>query len=148
LLDRHAESEGPHLGQVPDLPAQLLDHEANARIVTGVHAAQVREDVPATSPFDAAKVHVVVDPEVVERHEQALVHRVPEPHLVGGPPVEEVPDIDPVGAFGSGREAQQLARLDSLQQRTVGRRLRVVELIDDDDLKAAQVEAVHRCAVQ
>ena len=131
--------ECSHGRWVPDALAKLLDDLADPHVVGGV---DVREgsDVVAGAPPEGhlPEVEAVVDAVVGERHEVLLIDGVPDAQLGGDAPVEEVLDVEPVGTFRCGRQAEQFPRLKSFEQCPVGRRSGVVELVDDDDVEVGR----------
>ena len=110
VRDADAEAERSHRARVRDLVAELGEHDRGASVVAGVHVRELALVVAAAGPADAAQVRAVGDSEVVERAEQVGAERVPEPQLRCGAAAEERADVDAVGAFGCGREAEQFAR--------------------------------------
>ena len=88
----------------------------------------------------STQVEPVVDAEVRERREVFLVDRVPQPQLGGDPAVEVAQHVEPVRALGRRGQAEQLERLQVLEQRLVRGRRRVVELVDDDDVEVRRVD--------
>ncbi len=78
-------------------------------------------DVAATPPGELAEVGSVGDAEVLERHEEALVDRLPEPQLDGDALVEPLGDVLAVEPLGRRGEPEQLLRLEVLEQPVVGR---------------------------
>jgi hypothetical protein len=138
VVDAHAEPEGAHALRVGDAPTDFLQHEPHARL-GAVGKVPSRELVavvaPAAFPRDVVEVDRVLHAEVLERREQSLLERVPQPHLVGGAPVEPAADILAIVALGGGGEPEQHARANVCQQTVVGGRLGVVEFVDDDDVE-------------
>ena len=74
--------------------------------------------------------------EVLERNEEALVDRLPQPKFDSDPVVEPLGDVLAVQALRRGRQPEQLARLQMVEQPVV-RAARVVELVDDHDVEAS-----------
>jgi hypothetical protein len=75
----------------------------------------------------------VRDGEVVERGQQVRLEGIPQAQLRSGAPVEEGPHVEAVPTFRGGRQPEQLTRVEVVEDAPVGFRLRVVELVDDDD---------------
>ena len=69
-----------------------------------------------------------------------LIDRVPQPQLGGDAIVEPVQQRQAVASLGRRREAEQLDRLDVIEERAIRRRGRVMEFIDDDDVEVLGVE--------
>ena len=104
-------------------------------VVAGVDVVELVDVVARRASTRAAQVGVVGDAEVVERAEQVALERVPQPQLGGDAAVEERADVGAVGAFGRRGEAEQLPRLEVVEEAPVGRGLGVVELVDDHDVE-------------
>ena len=81
-----------------------------------------------------------MDAEVVERREQALLERVPQPQLDRDAVAEPAQHVEAVGSFGGGGEAEQVLRAEVVEQRLVAGGGGVVELVDDDDVELFGVE--------
>lgn len=95
------------------------------------HVDGMADPVAAPCPLQLGEVDVVRDPEVLERGEQLLVQRVPEPHLEGISIPEEPLDVVAVGPLGGGGQPEQDRRVEVVDQGLVGGRGGVVELVDD-----------------
>ena len=133
--DADAEAECSHPGGVGDLVLELLEDEPGAGVVAGVEAVEVGVGVSAGAPVDRGEVGAVGDAEVVERAEQVSGDRVPDAQLSGGAAVEERADVGAVGALGGRGEAEEFTGLKVVEEPSVGGRLGVVELVDDDDIE-------------
>jgi hypothetical protein len=119
------------------------------RVISREHTLE-RYDVVSLSapPRDGTQVEAVMDAEVSERGQVVLIDCVPKPQL-GGDSTAEVPQhVETVCALRRGRQTNQLDRLDVVKQRLVRRRSGMVELVHDDDVKVARVEAPDVSAVQ
>ncbi len=138
-----AKAQRPHRADVGHLVAQLREHLHGPGVVAVVDPLEARDVVRTALPLEAAEVDVVVDAEVVEGHEQVGGECRPQPQLVGSAPVEERPDVDAVGALRRGGQSEQLDRRQVVEQTAVGRRLGVVELVDDHDVEVVRRESVH-----
>ena len=141
VVDADAEAERSHLGGVADLVSDGGDHLGGPDVVAGVDVGQFRDVVPlATPPRDTGQVGGVVDAEVVERREQALLECVPETQLDGDAVAEPAQHVESVGSFGGGGEAEQVLRAEVVEQGLVAGGGGVVELVDDDDVELFGVE--------
>ncbi len=118
-------------------------------MIRGHHIGERRHVVtrPA-APGHVPKVETVVDAVVGEGRKVLLVDRVPEPKLGCDPAVEEAENIEPVGAFRRRREAEQLARLQMLEDPRVAGSGRVVELVDHDHVEVISVERIEAGGVE
>ena len=103
--------------------------------MAGVEVLQLRDVVGAPGPRNAGQVNGVVEPEVVERTQQAAFERVPQAEFHGDAPVEPLENALPVGAFGRGGEAEEDLRAEMLQKTAIGRGGRMVELVHHDDVE-------------
>ena len=135
VLDAHAEAEAAHRRRL-GVVGHLLHDQAGPGVGAGVGGAQ-RLDVVAAAPppRDVPEVEPIVDAEVEEGREVLLVDRVPQPQLGGDAIVEPVQDRQAVAALGCRGQAEQLDRVDVVEQPAVRRRSGVVELVDDDDVE-------------
>ena len=109
MLLRDAEPERAHRPRVEHDPLDGLEELRDAQVVVGEEVAELLGDVAAATPCDLAEVGAVGDAEVLERHEEALVDRLPEPQLDGDPMVEPLGDVLAVEALGRRGQAEQLA---------------------------------------
>src|SRR5207253_789807 len=92
--------ERPHPARRLDLVHDRLQDEPNSVAVTGVDVGQLVYVVAATAlPLEPIEGDVVMDAEVLERREQALVERLPQPQLDGSAAVEPGPYIRTVCAL-------------------------------------------------
>ena len=90
-----------------------------------------------------AQVDVVRHPEIVERHQQVRVQRVPQSQLAGRAPLEKfVCNVDSVAPLRCCREPQQLHGFQMVDEFAVRGRCRMVELVDDDHVKAVCLQCV------
>ncbi len=71
----------------------------------------------------------------MERAQQVLLQRLPQPQFRGYAAAEEVADVDAVGAFRGRGQSEQFDRPHVVEQPAVGRGFGVVELVDDDDVE-------------
>lgn len=116
---------------VGDLVMDLPENDPGASIVACVNARESAQVIPAPAPLQAAEIHAIGHPEVVERAEQVGAERVPEPQLGGDPSAEEGTDVRAVRALWCGCQPEELSRGQVVRDAAVGRRLGVVELVDD-----------------
>ena len=139
--DAHAEAEGPHALRVAHLLPHRADHLADPEVVGRVDVGQLGRVVAATPPpTDVSQVGAVVDPVVVERRQQVLFERVPQAQLDGDAAAEPAQDVEPVGPLRRRRQAQQVHRAHVVEQRRVGGRSGVVELVDDHHVEVLGIE--------
>jgi len=148
MLDAHTEAEGAHRVDVGDLVLELPQDDPEPRIVGGVDRVQLGEIVSAPLPLDSTEVRVVGDPEVVERTQQFGLERVPQPQLDRCPVPEHRPDIEAVATFRGRGETQQLPRTNLREESPVAGGLRVVELVDDDDVEGGCGQLVDEVTVE
>ena len=132
--DVDAEAEGSHAAEVHHLVAQLGQHDRRPGVIAGVDVGQGRVVVAPLPPGHRPEVGAVGDTEVVERAQQVGAQRLPQSKLGRRATVEERAYVDPVGALGRCRESDELARCEMVDQPPVGRRLSMVELVDDHDV--------------
>jgi hypothetical protein len=91
-----------------------------------------------------AQVNIVRDAEVVERHQQVGIQRVPEAQFAGGATVEELPgDVNAVAAFRRRSQSEELLRPKVVQQPAVGGRHGMVEFIDHDDVEEVRCQLLN-----
>ena len=95
-----AEAERAHRAGIKHDPLDRLQKLGDAKVVVGQQVAELVERVAAAPPRDLAEVGSVRDAEVLERDEEALVDRLPEPQLDGDPLVEPLGDVLAVQALG------------------------------------------------
>ena len=107
MLHAHAEAQGAHAQGLGHGLLQLAEDQIHAAVVAGVRAAELGGHVAAAPPFQGGEVGGVGHGEGVEGGEQALIERSPETQLGRDAAVEPVEDVEPVGAFGGGGEAEQ-----------------------------------------
>ncbi len=131
VLHAHAEAQGPHRLQVGDLVGQFAQDQAQAGVVGGVEVGEGLGGVAVAAPFDPRQVGAVVEAEVVEGAQEALVEGAPEAQFGGGAALEPMEDVLAAGALGGGGEAQQQDGLQVGQPALVAGGGGVVELIDD-----------------
>jgi hypothetical protein len=77
-----------------------------------------------------------------------LVDGVPQPELGGDAMVEPVQDREAVAAFRRCRETEQLLRLHAVEELSIRRCCRVVELIDNDDIKMIGCKVVEVSGIE
>ena len=140
VLDGDAEAERPHPPRVSHAATHLREHELDPTVVAGIEPPELGEIVAGAPPFDVGQVGAIVHPEVLKGRQQALLERFPQAHLVGGPPVEPAPHIAPIVSLGRRREAKQDDGAEMGEQALIGRRLGVMELVDDHDIEAARID--------
>ena len=102
----------------------------------------------AATPRNVAEVESVVNTVVGEGREELLVDRIPQPKLRSDASIEEAENVESIGALGSRREPEQLARIEVLEDPFVTRRRRMVELVDDNDVEVLWIEAAEAGSVE
>lgn len=109
VLHAHAEAQGAHAHAqgLGHLLLQLAEDQIHAAVVAGVEGAELGGLVAAAAPFQGGEIGGVGHGEIVEGGEQALIEGAPETQLGADAAVEPVEDVEPVGALGSGGEAEQ-----------------------------------------
>ena len=142
VADADAVTERPHRRRIGELAPQLLDDEVRPCVVGGEHVLQrsCRRSL-AAPPRHLTEVEPIVDAEVRERREIALVDRVPEPELGRDPAVEIAQHVQAVSPLRRGGQAEQLDGGEMIEQRLVRRGGRVMELVHDDHVEVARVDA-------
>jgi hypothetical protein len=126
---------------VLDLVLHRLEDKPDAVVIAGVDVGQLGGVVPAAAlPPQLVERDVVVDAEVLERRKQVLLECLPQSQLDGGASAEPGADVGAVGPLGRRREPEQDGRLEVFEQSSVGARLGVVELVDDDDVEVTGIE--------
>jgi hypothetical protein len=88
VLDAHAKPQGAHALGIGELVVELAQDQVYAVVIAGVELRELGGHVTALAPGEGGEVGVVVDAEVVERAEQALVEGGPETQLGGDPAIE------------------------------------------------------------
>jgi hypothetical protein len=78
----------------------------------------------------------------MERTEELAVQRLPEADLGSDPPVEPFEDALPIRALGRGCQTEEFTGGEAQEQFLVGRRCRVMELIDDHNLEVVWLDLV------
>ena len=141
VLDRDAEAERAHPARVGDDAPNRLEQLGDARVVAGDDAVELLQRVSAALPAQAGEIGAVGDAEVLERDEEPLVDRLPEPELDGDAPAEELGHVLRVHPLRRRRQPEQLLRIEAVEQPAVARRRRVVELVDDDDVEVLRTRA-------
>ena len=127
--------------RIGDLPPDLLHYQMDPRVISREDAFEGGDVVSlATAPWDAAQVEPVVNAEVRERREVLLIDCIPDPQLGGDSAVEVTEHVQPVCTLGRRRQAKQFDRLYMVEQRLVGRRGGVVELVHDYDVEVRRVD--------
>ncbi len=91
---------------------------------------------------DAAQVRAVGNAEVVKRTKQALIERLPETHLRRDPVIEPVQDLPAICPLGRRGESDEHLRLQMPKQPPICVGLRVVELVDDNDVETLRIERI------
>ncbi len=132
VLDGHAEPESPNVREACDAGLQLSEHKIRASVVASVDIRQRFRVVRVARPSHARKVDVVADAVVVERHQELLLHRVPQPQFRRDSPAEVRQQRASVHALWGGREAHQRRRGQRRNDVLIRLRRQVVTLIDDD----------------
>ncbi len=127
--------------RVAHLVADCSEDLADPQVVAGVDVGQLGGVVAAASPpGDVAEVGAVVDAVVVERREQVLLQGIPQSQFDGHATVEPPEDVEGIGPFGRGCQTEQMRRPEVVEQRRVGGRGGVVELVDDHHVELLGVE--------
>jgi hypothetical protein len=99
-----------------------LDDEASADLVAGQNVAERADVIRSALPLHVAQVSGVTDAEVVEGTQEFVVQGFPQSHLGGDTTVEElVLNVLAVHALRRGSQAQQLHRLEVINDLPVGR---------------------------
>ena len=84
----HAEAQRAHGQRVGDLVLNGLDDERHARLVAGVDVLERGDVVATTRPLNARQIGAVVQPEVLERAQQAALEGIPQPEFDGNAAIE------------------------------------------------------------
>ena len=148
MLQRHTEPERFHCVQVAHLGLHRTQH---VRRSLGIRRQQLTElravvGAPRTEPLHRRQIHRVAHDEVVERREEILLERIPQPQFRRRVPIEEhLAHVLPVGSLWRRGESEQLSRLEVVEDASVRRRRRVVELVDDDDVVRRRVDGRQIC---
>lgn len=100
VLDAHAEAERAHRVNVAHVPLGGAEHRTGPHVVGGVELLERVHVVAAGAEVDGREVDVVVDAEVLKRHDQRLVDGVPEADLRGDAVIETPEYRLAVGALG------------------------------------------------
>ena len=77
VLLRDAEPERTHLARIEHDPLDRLKQLCDADVVAGEEVAQLFGRVAAASPGQLPQVGSVSNAEVLERHQEALIDRLP-----------------------------------------------------------------------
>lgn len=73
VRDADAEAEGPHPSGIEDAIPEGLEDEGDVHVVAGVELLEIGEVVAAAGPTHVLEVHAVMDSEVLEGAEEALL---------------------------------------------------------------------------
>jgi hypothetical protein len=98
--DRDAEPEGAHGARVVDLVVDRAEDGGGADVIGGVELLEALDVVATGGEVDAREVGAVVDAEVLERRDEALIEGVPQAQLGGDAAIEPAEDRLAVGALG------------------------------------------------
>ena len=139
-----AEAKGSHLGWVQNPLLNAVQDSLSSDVVARVDALELGSDVPPSLERHASEVGPVVNAEVVEWREQSLIERLPQTHVAGDPVVEPMNDVLTVRPFRSRGQTQEHLRLEPFEQLPICRRLRVVKLIDDDNVVRIDRDVIDR----
>lgn len=140
MFHGYAEPQRTHFAWLVDDPLNRLEQLRHPPVVAAVEVAELLARVAPATPADRREVGAVGDAEVLERHQEALVYRLPEAQLNRGPAAEPVGDVAPVETLRRGGQAEQLARLQPLEEPLVACRGGVMELVDDKDVEGVGIE--------
>ena len=141
VRDANTEPEAPDLRWVSGAPGELLENNPCVGIIGGEHLGEAHDVIAGPAPpGDVPQIGVVVDTVVNKRREAMLVDRIPEAELRRDPITEPAQHRQTVAPLGRGGEAEELPRRHMLEQPPVGRRCRVVKLVDDDDVEVVARE--------
>ena len=100
------------------------------------HAAfKLFEFETAVSPGDLPKIDRVLDADVMEWNKRFLCDPVADCRVMGKVVIEDTGNVHSIGTFRSSCEAQNEIRLDLGEHSAVTRRVRVVDLVDNDIVK-------------
>ena len=140
--DASAESKGSHPTWVRHV---FLDGVADAQsphMVAGEHVVQIAGYISPALKAHRGEVRSVVDAEVVERAEQALVERIPQSRFERDATVEPFEYRLAVRTLGRSGEPEQDLRCQALEKPVIARGRRMVKLVDDDYVKAVGLDVV------
>jgi hypothetical protein len=140
VRDAHTEAERAHAARIGDLVRDGAGDQAHAGVVRRVEVLELSHVVAAARPRDAGEVGLVVQPEVMERAQQAAFERLPQAQLDRNAPIEPVQHALAVSAFRCGGQAHEVLRAEVIQEPFVGGCRGVVELVDDDDVERIRLE--------
>ena len=140
VLHAHAEAQGPHRIQVGDFVCQFAQDQAQAGVVGGVEVGEGFAGVAVAAPLDPGEIRAVVESEVVEGAEQALLQGAPEAQFGGDAAVKPMEDVLAAGALGGGGEAQQQHGRQVAQPTLVAGGGGMVELIDDHHVERVRCQ--------
>jgi hypothetical protein len=115
---------------------ELAEDQIHAAVVAGVDGAELGWHVAAAAPFQGGEIGGIGHGEIVEGGEQALIEGAPEAEFCGDATAEPVEDVEPVGPFGGGGEAEQQLGAEVIEPAAVAGGGGVVELIHDHHLEA------------
>ena len=139
--DADTKSETANLRRVCGTPGELLKNDPSVGVVGGEYLREALDVIAGpTPPGDIAQIGGVVDAVVDKRREAMLVNRIPEPQLRRDPIAEPAEHRQAVAPLRRGGEAEELPRRHMLEQPPVGRRRRMMKLIDDDNVEVVARE--------
>ena len=140
--DARAEREGPHPVRVRHVFLDGVADPQHANVIAGEHVVQIARYVSPALEAHRREVRRVVDAEVEEGAEQALVEGIPQSRFecdATVEPLEHRPAVRPLGRRG---EPEQKLRSQAFEKPVVARRRRMVKLVDDDDIEAVGIDVV------
>ena len=144
MRDSRAEPESAHLCWIKHPFGNRVDDPARPDVVTRQNALEFRRNVSTALEADRAKVGAIGNAEVVERTQQSLVEGLPKPHVACDSVLKPMHDVLAVGPLGGGSQPQEDLGAEPFEQSAVGRRFRMVELIDDHDVPRFGIDRFHR----
>ena len=125
---------------------ELLSDQLSPPVIACEQVVERRSVIPAPAPLDRGEVGLVGEAVVLERRDELLLQRVPQPHLGGEHAVEVGKKRLAVGALGSGGQPEQDGRPKALEHLLVRIGRRVVTLVDNDVLPVFGPEPVREVA--
>ena len=108
VSDAHAEPERPHRSNIRHLVTHLFQHDQRSGVVAGEDIRQLLLVVASLGPADAAQIGAICHSKVVKGAEEIRAQGIPEPQLSCSTTSKELADVDAVGSFGGGGQAEQL----------------------------------------
>jgi hypothetical protein len=136
VFHAHAKTQGPHAGGIGHGVVELAEDQVHAAMVAGVDGAELGRHVAAAAPLQGGEIGGIGHGEVVEGGQQALIEGAPEAEFGGDATAEPVEDVEPVGPFGGGCEAEQELGAEVIEPAAITGGGGVVELIHDHHLEA------------